>query len=381
MGFEGFPHIVGWELTLICNLRCRHCASAAGLARENELTLEEALALCDQFPALAVREVHFTGGEPLLRPDWWRIAAYVAELGITTRIVTNGLPLVPSVIEQIKDVGIDTVGISVDGMEATHDSIRALPGLWRRVLEAIERATKAGLKVGVLTAVNARNVGELPVLLPLLRSIGVRHWQLQPNLPRGRSEDSTDLHLSEADYLQLGAFFKETQALPQEDGFRVVPADSLGYFTDLDLGEPPWWGCPAGLYTLGIQSDGKVKGCLTLPDSLIEGDVRESDLWDIWFREDGFSYTRAFSPRKMGPYCNDCELAEQCKGGCSSMSYVCTGSFHNDPFCFHGIQQRRSRAFRRQDHTACPGDPAMQSQGAATRSEEHSERGTGNQAG
>src|SRR5689334_17492757 len=57
MGFEGFPLIVGWELTLACNLRCRHCASSAGLPRDNELTIEESLAICDQFPPLLVQEV------------------------------------------------------------------------------------------------------------------------------------------------------------------------------------------------------------------------------------------------------------------------------------------------------------------------------------
>jgi pyruvate-formate lyase-activating enzyme len=119
---------------------CRHCASAAGLPRPDELTTEEALALCDQFPSLAVQEVDFTGGDPLLRPDWWRIARRVAELGIATRIVTNGLPLVASTVARIREVGISTVGVSLDGLEATHDDIRALPGLWRRVLAGIERA-------------------------------------------------------------------------------------------------------------------------------------------------------------------------------------------------------------------------------------------------
>lgn len=345
MSFEGFPHIVGWELTLACNLRCRHCASAAGLPRPNELSLEEALALCDQFPALAVREVHLTGGEPLLRPDWWRIAARLAERGITNRIVTNGLPLTPGRVSQMKDVGIEAVGVSLDGMETTHDAIRCCPGLFRRVLEGIQRVSAAGIKVGVITAVNRRNLGELPELLELLESTGVGHWQLQPNLPQGRSHEARDLHLSDQDYVELGTFFAAEQSKARERGFRIVPADSLGYFTDLDLEEPPWRGCPAGLYTLGITSDGRVKGCLTLPDEATEGDLRRHDLWEIWFREDAFSYTRQFSVNRMGPTCQGCRFAGQCRGGCSSMSYVCSGSFHNDPYCFYGIRHRNPPAF------------------------------------
>ena len=353
MSFEGFPHIIGWELTLACNLRCRHCASAAGLPRDNELTLDEALALCDQFPPLAVKEVHLTGGEPLLRTDWWRIAARLAELGITTRIVTNGLPLTPKRIAQLVDVGIDGVGISLDGLEATHDEIRCWPGLFRRVFESIERAREAGIEIGVITAVNRRNLRELPEMLTLLESAGVGHWQLQPNLPQGRSEAAVDLHLTDQDFIRLGAFFQREQSKERESGFRIVPADSLGYFTDLDLEDPPWRGCPAGLYALGITSDGRVKGCLTLPDDTVEGSLREDDLWGIWFRSGAFPYTREFSVDRMGSTCRSCEFAEQCRGGCSSMSYVCSGSFHNDPYCFHGISQRNPRAFE----AACVGDP------------------------
>lgn len=351
MSFEGFPHIIGWELTLACNLRCRHCASAAGLPRDNELTLEEALALCDQFPALIVKEVHLTGGEPLLRPDWWKIAARLAERNITTRIVSNGLPLTKKRVSQMRSVGIDGVGVSLDGLETTHDAIRCWPGLFRRVFEGIERAAAAGLKVGVITAVNHRNLHELPELLTLLESSGVGHWQLQPNLPQGRSEEATDLHLSDQDYVELGVFFRDEQAKERENGFSIVPADSLGYFTELDLEEPPWRGCPAGFYTLGITSDGRVKGCLTLPDDAVEGNLRENDLWEIWFREDGFPYTRSFRVDRMGSNCKGCELAEQCRGGCSSMSRVCSGSFHNDPYCFHSIRKRNPRLFE----AACAG--------------------------
>lgn len=355
MSFESFPYIVGWELTLACNLRCRHCASAAGLPRKDELTTEEALALCDQFPPLAVQEVDFTGGEPLMRPDWWRIAARVAELGITTRIVTNGLPLVPGTVARIRDVGISTVGVSLDGLEATHDDIRALPGLWRRVLAGIERTLAAGVEVGVITAVNARNLRELPALLDLLQSIGVSHWQLQPNLPRGRSGEAPDLALSDREFLELGAFFRTEQPKAQATGFQIVPADSLGYFTELDLLEPPWRGCHAGLFTVGIMSDGKVKGCLTMPDDMIEGDLRQDDLWDIWFRDGAFAYTRQFSVDKMGSNCQGCALAEQCRGGCTSMSYVCTGDLHNDPYCFLGIQKSNPEAFRSAVSLTSPG--------------------------
>jgi radical SAM protein with 4Fe4S-binding SPASM domain len=342
MGFEGFPLIVGWELTLACNLRCRHCASAAGLPRQGELSLEECLALCDQFPSLLVREVDFTGGEPLLRVGWDKIAAKLGQLGITIRMVTNGLGLSESTVGKMKDVGLKTIAVSVDGLESTHDHIRSLPGMFRQIIQGIERLAAAGLHPYVITAMNNLNASELPSMFQLFHDLGVRAWQLQPILPSGRSCENSELYLSESQYLQLGEFLAEwtprSKALLPE----MRAADSCGYFTELSLG-PEWQGCSAGIAAVGIMSDGRVKGCLSMPDELAEpGDLRHNDLWDIWFRPNGFAYTRGFERSALGQHCSGCRYGDQCAGGCSSMSYVATGKFHDDPYCFHAIRCRQS---------------------------------------
>jgi MoaA/NifB/PqqE/SkfB family radical SAM enzyme len=95
--FEGFPLIIGWEFTLECNLRCGHCASSAERRRLKELTTREALDICDQFPSLLVQEVDFTGGEPMLRSDWIDVALHLKDIGIATRVLTNGLVLTPEI--------------------------------------------------------------------------------------------------------------------------------------------------------------------------------------------------------------------------------------------------------------------------------------------
>lgn len=347
MGFEGFPLIVGWELTLACNLRCRHCGSSAALPRPDELNVEECLAICEQLPALLVQEVDFTGGEPLLRPDWSRIATHLGELGIRTKLLTNGLTLGPDTVAQLKDAGIAGVGVSIDGLEATHDHIRDRTGLFQHALAGIERVSNAGLPVTVITTVNGLNIDELPALFVLLRSLGVDAWQVQPIFPLGRGKAASGLRLSEQAYIQLGAFVGEWGPLSAETGTELMPGDSFGYFTAVDKREPPWGGCSAGLTACGITSNGKVKGCLSLPDELVEGDLRHKDLWDIWFREDAFPYTRQFSIDKLGPACQTCDMAEQCKGGCSAMSYACSQAFHNDPYCFYGMRRRDAQGLQR----------------------------------
>ena len=347
MSIESFPFIVGWELTLACNLRCRHCASSAGLARENELTLAECLEICEQFPALLVREVDFTGGEPLMKVGWEKIAARLHELGIPTHLVTNGIGLTPDTVGLMKDVGLASVGVSLDGMAATHDHVRASGGMFSRVVAGLERLVAAGIPPTVITAVNSRSVAELPQVFDLLQSLGVRAWQLQPIFPSGRSSERPELQLDENQYLELGRFTAEWSQKGREVGLQLRAADSCGYFTELATG-PEWYGCNAGITAVGIMSDGRIKGCLSMPDELADGDLRKNDLWDIWFQPGAFAYSRDYESGRLGPNCAGCEHGEQCRGGCTSMSYTTTGLIHNDPYCFHAIRSRQKAGVKTQ---------------------------------
>lgn len=338
--FDGLPFVLSWELTLECNLNCSHCGSSAGYTRVNELTLEESLAICDQFPDLLVQEVDFTGGEPLLSPHLLKIARHINKLDILMQLITNGLLLKPDIIGKIKETGISAIGVSLDGIPETHDYIRGDKGLFQRVLAGIENAHNGGFDVTVITTVNPLNINELPAMIEILKSIGVNRWQVQPVFPMGRSLDDKKLHLTEQTYLKFGSFIRDWSSEAKKDGMQIETADSYGYFTNYDQRNIPFRGCPAGLVTCGITSDGKIKGCLSLPDDQIEGDLRKTDLWDIWFNPNAFSYTRQFSPNDIGSNCISCEHIEQCKGGCSAMSYSCTEAYHNDPFCFYRLVEK-----------------------------------------
>lgn len=338
MGFDGLPLTIAWELTLACNLRCRHCASAAGVIRSDELTLQECLSVCDQLPDLLVRECDFTGGEPLMRADWPIIAARLVQFGITTQIITNAVALDADAVRQMVDVGISGVGFSVDGLGPTHDSIRMRPGLFDRIVKGIHMVEAAELPATVITTATALNLDELPELLRALHGAGVRRWQIQPIFPVGRGKTHAELHLTNEAYLRLGSIARQLASDGKSLGVEVGVADSCGYFTELDTREIPWRGCPAGRVSLGIASNGDIKGCLSLPDELVEGNIRERTLWDIWFDSTSFRYNREVGV--AGPNCRGCEEFEVCGGGCAAMSHGCTGRFHDNPYCFKGIRQR-----------------------------------------
>lgn len=346
MSFESFPLNIGWELTLKCNLRCNHCASAAGIPRADELTTEEALKICDQFPDLLVQEVDFTGGEPLLRSDWVEIAAHLRELGIATNILSNCLILDQATVSKLKQADISTVGTSLDGLEKTHDHIRGCVGSFAKVIRGIELLHNEGIQVIVITTVNAVNISELKGILDLLESLGVDSWRLQPLIPVGRANSFREMEMDESDLLSLGDFIKNWTPKAKTKGLKIICSDGLEYIDETWPQERPWLGCPAGWTTCGITSDGKIKGCLSLPDEIVEGDLRKNDLWDIWFNPKSFSYSRHFSHDQLGSNCDSCLKADECLGGCSSNSYAATGKFHNDPYCYYKIKKTRESTKR-----------------------------------
>ena len=160
----------------------------------------------------------------------------------------------------------------------------------------------------------------------------------------GRVKQSKELLVQKQAIIELGQFIRRWKPIAAKEGMEIVCGDGLQYLFNGEENNPerPWRGCPAGWIACGITSDGKVKGCLSMQDDLVEGDLRKHDLWDIWFHPDTFSYNRKFNPEQLGPNCSSCEKGEKCKGGCSINSYSATGIFHNDPYCFYMIDKLHS---------------------------------------
>ncbi len=307
MTFDGLPYILGWELTLACNLRCEHCGSTAGTARNSELTTDEALAICKQLPQLLVQEVDFTGGEPLVRKDWPIVASELIRMEIPVNMISNGLAIDRDTAALVKKTGISNIGLSLDGLERSHDKMRGCKGLFQKVVSALNILNSVDIPTTVLTTVTEMNAHELSDIRELLISLGVSQWRLQPLFQFGRVKSFPDLVLSEKTYLAVGTFMKDI--VSKDSCMRILAADSCGYYSHLDFRDPTWHGCNAGLVTCGITSDGKIKGCLSLPDSMIEGDLRKKDLWSIWFNPKTFKYTRGFSANDLGFNCSGCEMA------------------------------------------------------------------------
>jgi radical SAM protein with 4Fe4S-binding SPASM domain len=335
------PLSVAWELTLSCNMKCMHCGSSAGDTRTHELTTHEALELCTQLAELRAKYINLTGGEALLRKDWYMIGKEIRDLGMEVSILSNGLILDEKIISELRTVGVYAIALSLDGGTAeTHDSIRGVPGSFEKCLSSLEKLQKENLPATVITTVHKGNVKELPKIRDLIFG-KTKAWQIQIAVPIGRFP--IDFILTKEEFYAVALFIASTRKRYSIKELAVMGAHSIGYHSQVlrnTMVSPVWNGCQAGMSVLGIQSDGGIKGCLSLPDSFIEGNIRHRRLADIWDDPHAFSYNRNCKESDLINQCAACRYGKTCKGGCTTVSASLTGAPHNDPYCLYFLERK-----------------------------------------
>jgi len=140
----------------------------------------------DQLADLGVQEVTLIGGEVYLYRGWQRVAEAIAARGLSCALVSGGRGLTPRVARQALEAGVQSVSVSIDGTEATHDALRGVDGSYRAARAALANCREAGLAIALNTQVNRRNLGELDALCDLLLAEGCHGWQLMMTVPADR---------------------------------------------------------------------------------------------------------------------------------------------------------------------------------------------------
>ncbi|MBZ8142049.1 heme d1 biosynthesis radical SAM protein NirJ [Rubrivivax gelatinosus] len=163
--------VVIWNLIRRCNLTCKHCyALSADHDYAGELSTAEVYGVMDDLKAFGVPVLILSGGEPLMRPDLFEIAARSKAKRFYTGLSTNGTLIDAACADRIAATGFDYVGISLDGLKATHDKFRRLDGAFDRSLAAVRLLRERGVKVGLRYTMTALNQQDLPALLELMRA-------------------------------------------------------------------------------------------------------------------------------------------------------------------------------------------------------------------
>ena len=320
--------IISWEATRRCNLRCVHCGSPAEAVNlKDELTTSEVIGafeeIANDFDMQQFRHINITGGEPFVRRDLLYILQAIHQWPFYRNIdiQTNGIYIAenPGVLEKLKHVGVTGLGISIDGLETTHDSFRRRPGGFKPAFLAAKLAVEHGYTVTVSVVAHAKNLHEIPELFEVAkREIRPRVFRVMTIDPIGRTEQDSEHLLSPSQTKEVIGFLQReyTKSCKNyaDKKTTMVELGCGGWLgTELEGTVRPFiFHCIAGLNNLGILYDGKLGSCSNISRDFIEGDLRTERIKDVW--ENRYQRYRNFEWKKSG-LCKDCDEWNFCHGG------------------------------------------------------------------
>ena len=307
-----------FEVTSRCNARCEHCGSSCGdFVPKDEMTFEEITSVMDDVAEhYNPKEVmfFFTGGEPLVRKDFFELTDYANKLGFYWGVTTNGMLIDEKAVQKMVETNMYSVSVSIDGLKETHESFRKVPGSFDKILNGIKLMQEAGTisEIQVTTCVNKKNIDELEGLYQLMREIGIKNWRIITVDPIGRAKDNDDLLLT-PDQFKKVFHFMFTKRIENPD--MTIMYGCGHYFGNVinTMLIGTFYTCFTGYWVASILSNGDIFGCPDierLPE-LIEGNIRKDKFSDVW--ENGFKRYRKID-RTCNSKCKKCPDWKICTG-------------------------------------------------------------------
>lgn len=352
------PFLVVWNYTNACNLRCKHCYQRADRPTPDELTTEEKLAIIDQLVENNVSMIAFSGGEPLLCEDFFKVARYAHEKGLYVSIATNGTLLTKENVARLKEAGISYLEISLDGAtKEKHDSFRGVSGCFEKTINGIINCVEAGMFTCIATTATKHNLDEIPEIINLGKKLGVRRVIVFNFIPTGRGEEIIQLDPTPSERENLLIYLYKELASGGIESLSTAPqfsrvclqqslidgTDVLSptHFTALNLhGKAKQLtdflgGCGAGRLYCAIQPNGLVTPCVFMP--IVVGDLRKQTLREMWLNSRIMNDLRDRS--KLKGRCGRCEYKYVC-GGCRARAYAYHGDYlAPDPGCIKELDE------------------------------------------
>ncbi|MBU1738365.1 MAG: radical SAM protein [Proteobacteria bacterium] len=286
---KSLPILLLW-ITDRCNLRCAMCGDqwrAEQNADRQLLSFEDLENLVAAAKRLHTLVISITGGEPLLRPDIFRILKLIKEAGIAANICTNGTLLNEECVRKLTATSLKSISVSLDSGDALiHDTLRGKTGAFHSTVAGIKLLRKAlpELSININCTISRKNFREMPEMVLLAADLGCNKISFAPihtNLQHQHrpEEQFDDLIFSEEDLKELKGEIAGSKKLAAEKGIRTSSDIFLGSITDFYHEPLRWHDCYAGYASCAVSPWGEVSPCVDLPSTL---DLHEKSLDTIW---------------------------------------------------------------------------------------------------
>jgi heme d1 biosynthesis radical SAM protein NirJ len=345
--------VVIWNLIRRCNLTCKHCYSiSADIDFPGELSTAKVHHVMDDLKRFGVPVLILSGGEPLLRPDLVEIARRAKQMRFYVGLSTNGTLIGPHNIGDLAGIGLDYLGVSLDGIEATHDTFRRKDGAFRASLKGIRLARDAGIKVGIRFTLTQDNADDLPGLLELMKRERIDKFYLSHLNYAGRGNNNRardavfettrramdQIFDAAWDSVQSGSPLEFVTGNNDADGVyllhwtrRHFPEHEARLRSKL----AQWGGNASGVNVANIDNLGNVH-----PDTMwwhyTLGNVRLRPFSEIWTDlSDPLMNGLRQRPRPVKGRCGNCPYLDVCGGNTRVRAQQLTGDpWDEDPACY-----------------------------------------------
>lgn len=322
------PVNVTWEITLKCNLACRHCLSGAGKVMPDELDTDQCKEIIRKFAQMKVFQVNIGGGEPFIRSDFLDLLDYAHENNVVTCVSTNGLLVDQSLARKLLRLKMLYLQISLDGATAeVNDPIRG-KGTYKQILRAADLLATNGVRFSLNTVLTRTNYPQLDNLRKLAASFGAQ-LRVSRFRPSGRGKTSrTDLSPTGEQLEAFADWLEQHHLVRTGDSFFCLTSENRRR-KGLDM-------CGAAKMTCCIAPNGNVYPCAFLQEpEFLAGNIGTDDLKTIWNGSPIFQHLRHLQVDT----CVTCGRFEQCRGGCPAMAFH---TYHDlsmaDPECIAAIR-------------------------------------------
>ncbi|MFH1460312.1 MAG: radical SAM protein [Candidatus Omnitrophota bacterium] len=315
--------LVSWNITKACNLRCEHCYRDAGQAQNNELSLLEGEKLLLDLKSLGFRMIIFSGGEPMLRPDVYKLINFAAKNGLISVLGTNGTLIDDYVVTTLKQAGLKRAGISLDSIyQEKHDRFRCAVGAWDKAVAGMKACKKQNLEFQVHTTVTTKNINEILKITDFALNLGAKAHHIFFLVPTGRGKKIDDVIPDANEYEKLIELILTKQKTVPIELKPVCAPQFVRIAKQKNIQTRFQKGCLAGISYACILPDGEVHPCPYIPISL--GNVRKEGFKKIWQEN---KVVKDLRKRKFDGKCGICEFKTICAGCRAAAFYQSDGNY------------------------------------------------------
>lgn len=333
-----FKQGVQWSVTGRCNYKCRHCFMSAPHAAQGEPSWAVLMTMLDAFSRCGIKSVNLTGGEPMVRRDFWALVDEICARDILIpAMYSNGLLITDAFLNELEKRGLrPNLQFSFDGV-GYHDWMRGIPGAEKTVLDAMRRCRERGIRTSATMVVFRDNLHTIRKTANLLASVGCASLKTGIATPAGEWKQYPEHYLTQAElyeaYLDyIPRYFEDGCPLSLSlDGFFVHDNPSDRQFSPMEKGIPEKdFGralmCGHVRRELYVSPKGNVLPCMSMVGGPMEEqfpNLLETPLEDIL--DDGSFYMDAINFRvsdflERNPECKTCEYRTECCGGCRAQA-------------------------------------------------------------